>query len=46
MLGWIIWEGPDHPITGKWRAVKHGVSMGHNTKEGLVSMITERERGT
>ena len=42
--GWRIYDnGPDyHPVTGRWRAVRHGVGMGHPTWEGLRRMIDTR----
>ena len=36
-----------HPATGRWRAVRFGVGMGHPTREGLIHMIdtkAEEER--
>jgi hypothetical protein len=43
--GWHISDGgPNyHPVTGRWRAVRYGVGMGHNTEEGLRRMIDMRE---
>ncbi len=40
--GWTIYQGPSHPVTGLWRAVRFGVGMGHNTLEGLQRMIDRR----
>lgn len=40
--GWHIYPGPEHPVTGQWRARRHGVTMGGNTLEMLRSMIDQR----
>jgi len=40
--GWNIWRGPDHPITGQWRADRFGIRMGNTTREGLLRMIDLR----
>jgi hypothetical protein len=39
--GWTLTDhGPHaHPVTGRHRANRHGVSMGHPTREGLLRMI-------
>jgi hypothetical protein len=42
--GWRILRGPEHPVTGQWRALRQGVGMGHTTREGLIAMIDARER--
>lgn len=40
--GWVIYRGPDHPVTGKWRARRWGVTIGHSDLAGLIKMIHER----
>ena len=42
--GWRVYDnGPGyHPATGRWRAVRHGVGMGHPTLEGITGMIDAR----
>jgi len=40
--GWKVHKNPNAPITGRWSAVWHGVSMCHNTHEGLIRMIDIR----
>lgn len=40
--GWTIHRGPAHPVTGQWRARRHGVGMSAGTYEALVSMIRLR----
>jgi tetrahydromethanopterin S-methyltransferase subunit B len=39
--GWNVYDnGPDHhPVTGRFRAWRHGVSIGHATLPGLLAMI-------
>jgi len=37
--GWHVYAGPPHPITGQWRALRLGVTMGATTKAQLLSMI-------
>ena len=34
-----MYAGPPHPITGQWRALRLGVTMGATTKAQLLSMI-------
>jgi hypothetical protein len=31
-----------HPITGRWRASRHGVGMGANTERMLLRMIAKK----
>jgi hypothetical protein len=40
--GWLIVKEPNAPITGRWRAYRHGVRIGTTTYEGLVAMIRVR----
>ncbi len=39
---WKIYYDPDGPVTGKYRALRFGVSMGANTLEMLKSMIDRK----
>lgn len=43
--GWKITDHGEgyHPVTGRWRAERHGVGMGANTEEMLLRMIDNRE---
>ena len=46
--GWSIYHNPNAPVTGRFAAVRWGVSMCANTEEFLISMIILRnyeERG-
>lgn len=44
-LGWFIYRiGPHWPVTGQWRAVRHGVEMGAGTREALGNMIEQRKK--
>lgn len=40
--GWSITQGPPHPVTGVWRAVRFGVSINAGTYEALIQMIDDR----
>jgi hypothetical protein len=44
--GWNVYDnGPDHhPTTGRFRAWRVGVAVGHSTLDGLLSMIDAREQ--
>jgi hypothetical protein len=41
--GWSIYYSANAPVTGKFQAVKFGVSMCANTEEMLVLMINQRQ---
>ncbi len=41
--GWLIDYNANAPITGKFRAVKMGVSICGNTKALLMRMIDQKE---
>jgi hypothetical protein len=40
--GWLVRYEPNAPITGRWRAYRHGVRIGTTTYEGLTHMIRVR----
>lgn len=42
--GWRVYDnGPTyHPVTGRWVAIRHGVRVGHNTGDGLKTMLDQR----
>jgi len=40
--GWHIGRGPDHPVTGQWRAGRNGIGMSATTLEQLLKMIDLR----
>jgi len=40
--GWRISYEPSRPITGQWRAVRHGVGMCHNSEEAIKRMIDQK----
>lgn len=40
--GWLIYQGPPHPVTGQWRAERFGVRMGTTTEAGIRRMIDQR----
>ena len=40
--GWNIWYYGEHPVTGRWRAVRFGVTMGAGTFDQLIRMIDVR----
>ena len=40
--GWQVCEYPDGPVTGRWRAHRHGVRIGTNTLQGLKELINTR----
>ena len=40
--GYQITYNPSAPITGKWRAVRHGVSLCANDKPMLMRMIATK----
>lgn len=40
--GWWIYFNPHAPVTGRWSAVRFGVSMCAGTEEGLIHMIDTR----
>lgn len=37
--GWTISYNPAWPVTGIWRAERHGVGMCNGTKESLLRMV-------
>jgi hypothetical protein len=37
--GWSISFSDARPVTGKWRAERHGVGMGAGTEDALYRMI-------
>ena len=37
--GWNIGYAPSAPITGRWRASQHGVSVNAHTEEALKRVI-------
>lgn len=41
--GWTISYSAARPITGQWRAVRHGVSISAGTRAALLRMIDTRE---
>ena len=44
--GWNVYDnGPDHhPITGRFRAWRYGVALGHPTLDGLLAMIDAKSK--
>jgi len=38
-LGWRVYYDPSAPITGRYWAVQHGVTICTNTESGLIEMI-------
>lgn len=43
-FGWRIYDCGIHfhPVTGRFVAYRHGIRIGANTEEALISMIDER----
>ena len=37
--GWYFCRGPDHPVTGQWRAERNGVGLSAGTEAQLMRMI-------
>lgn len=42
--GWKIFEGPDHPVTGKWRADKFGVQICAGTRSQIRRMVERKAK--
>ncbi len=40
--GWTVTTSPTRPVTGTWRAERHGVGMCAGTYEALKRMIDTR----
>lgn len=40
--GWKIYCNPSAPITGRYQAIRYGVSMCAGNKEALINMIKNR----
>jgi len=40
--GWTLSHRYERPVSGRWVAERDGVTMGHNTREGLCNMIDQR----
>jgi hypothetical protein len=40
--GWHIRHSSHAPVTGRWQAVRHGVSMCAGTSAALLNMIDQR----
>ena len=41
--GWTIRRDDDAPVTGRWRADRHGVGMCNNTVERIIRMVDVRD---
>jgi hypothetical protein len=41
--GWLLLYSPSRPITGRWVAKRHGVSLCARTEKELKEMIDLRE---
>lgn len=40
--GWVLSHRYIRPVSGRWVAARHGVTMCHSTREGLINMIDAR----
>lgn len=40
--GWKIEQGPEHPVTGRWRATRYGVEMCAGDEPMLKRMIDSK----
>jgi hypothetical protein len=41
--GWRVYHMSEAPVTGQWKAIRHGVEMCAGTQEALTRMIYQRE---
>ena len=42
--GWFVYFNPTLPVSGQWRAVRHGVGMNNNSEAGVKRMIDVKVR--
>lgn len=40
--GWYVYYQPGAPVTGRWAAVRYGVSICAGTEEAIIHMIDTR----
>ncbi len=45
--GWAVydWGEGHHPVTGRFRASRHGVTIGCGTESGIMEMIDHKRYG-